>query len=81
MIFLGKKFPSETMAKIPKKLQKTPPSEKKGDSKDDPKAGVASTIRAHDYRFKDENAIRGLGLDEKSQKQVKRAKKLTSMGR
>ena len=65
------------MAKIPKKLQKLPPHSHKEDDHEDKKTGVESTIHSHDFRFRDEGAIHGLGLDKKKRKQMARAKKLT----
>jgi hypothetical protein len=65
------------MAKIPKRMQKLPPHIQKGESHEDKKAGVESTIESHDFRFRDEGAIHGLGLDKKTRKQMSRAKKLS----
>ncbi len=42
------------------------------------KAGVAATIRSHDFRFRDEKTLEGLGLDIASQKRMARVKKLLS---
>ncbi len=69
------------MAKIPKKLQKIPPLEHKEREKEDQQAGVASTIQSHDFRFRDEKTLEGLGLDDKSRKQMDYAKKLTTKKR
>ena len=65
------------MAKIPKKLQKLPPRDQKGERSEDKKIGVESTIRSHDFRFRDEGTIQCLGLDKKTRKQMTRAKKLS----
>jgi hypothetical protein len=47
-------------------------------SEADRKAGVATAIGSHDFRFRDEKTLEGLGLDPKSQKQLARVKKFVS---
>jgi hypothetical protein len=59
------------------KIQSRKP-ERKNSSEKERKAGVAATIRSHDFRFRDEKTLEGLGLDSKSQKRMAHVKKLVS---
>jgi hypothetical protein len=53
-------------------------SERGNPSVKERKAGVTATIRSHDFRFRDQTTLEGLGLDGKSQKRMARVKKLVS---
>lgn len=66
------------MARIPKKLQKLPEHQQKGNSKENRKDGVKSTKQPHDPRFRDEWGIGEVGLNKKTRKQMSRTKKLTT---
>lgn len=66
------------MARIPKKLQHTSFDKRENARGENRKAGVAATIRSHDFRFRDERTIEGLGLDRKQQKKMAQVKKIVS---
>ncbi|HMF31149.1 MAG TPA: hypothetical protein VKK79_07035 [Candidatus Lokiarchaeia archaeon] len=66
------------MARIPKRLQHTSYDKRDHSSGEDHKAGVAATIRSHDFRFRDERTVEGLGLERKQQKKMSQVKKLVS---
>jgi hypothetical protein len=51
---------------------------RRNSSEKERKAGVAATIHSHDFRFRDEKTLEGLGLDAKSQKRMARVKKLVA---
>lgn len=72
-----KKQNSELVSKVPAN-QRSRHSEREISSGAARKAGVNATIRSHDFRFKDEKTLEGLGLDSKSQKRMARVKKLVS---
>jgi hypothetical protein len=52
--------------------------ERRNSSAKERKAGVAATIRSHDFRFRDQKTLEGLGLDAKAQKRMARVKRLVA---